>query len=77
MKEIKFYLTVSKDLDSLETKTILSGWFFLNKKDMLRALCSDYIIIKGLKYKVPEKDLLYCVSNKQFGKTYLELEQIK
>lgn len=59
-----------------KTKTILTAYFRLDKKSMLKALSCDRIMVNGLVYKVPEHTLLECLMNRNYGETKLELEQI-
>lgn len=64
-------------LGKQQTKTILKASFFLSKEDILNTLLSEKILINGKYYLVPEEELIFHLTKKQFGKITLELELIK
>lgn len=59
-----------------ETRTILTCHMNLNKKDMLEALSVDFIIINNHHYKVPERQILEYLLNREFGEVSFEFERI-
>lgn len=65
-----------KDFNGV-TKTILYCTLNLTKEEMIDALRHESILIHDRYYKVPERMLLHCLINEQFGDTNLELELIK
>ena len=74
MIELTYNLRVDREL---VTKTILYCTLQLTKKEMIQALRHEAIFINDKYYKVPEKTLLFCLTNEKFGEIPLELEQIK
>ncbi|MFI1771000.1 hypothetical protein [Thalassobellus citreus] len=58
------------------TKTIVSYSIRMGYKTILKALGSDCIVINGDRFKVPEKQLIDCLVNKEYGCIRLDLEKI-
>ena len=62
--------------EQTKTRVIMSCYVRLDKKTILSVLSSEQIYINGKYYKVPEKTLLLCLLNNNFGETKLDLEEI-
>jgi len=59
-------------IKTTEIKIVVS----LQKKDILRLLLEDFIEFKGVKYEVPEEQLIGWLNGKQFGQhSFLVLTQ--
>lgn len=57
-------------------RTIISGTFRLDKATMIKLLSQDFILFKGVKCKIPEKQLLRQLLDEKYGSTFLDLEVI-
>ncbi len=57
-------------------RTIVSGTFRLDKATMIKLLSQEFILFKGFKCKVPEKQLLRLLLDEKYGSTFLDLEII-
>jgi hypothetical protein len=62
--------------EPIKIKTVMTCYVSLDKKSMLKALEHEQLLINGVKYRVPELQLLECLINRKFGETRLDLEQI-
>jgi hypothetical protein len=71
-------LTKNIELDeSVITRVIVEVTLRLDKKSILIALISEAILINGNLFKIPEKQLLELLINKNYGETVLRLERIE
>ena len=70
-------LTYYRELQKGEPYRLYVFHIRLDKKTILETLQSDYIIIDGKYFEVPERELLLLLINKDYGETRLELKQIK
>lgn len=71
-------MDLTKYQESAKTKTIIvtECTVRMDKKSMLEALLSSCIKINGGYFEVPEKQLLMCLINEEYGETTLKLKKI-
>jgi hypothetical protein len=73
MIDLTNYIEIQEDI---EIKTIITCSLRLDKNTMIEALKNDCIYINGDYFKIPEKDLLNCLTNNIYGEIRIELEKI-
>jgi hypothetical protein len=72
MQSIDLINYIDRCIDK-EVRYILTCEIRLDKKTILEILQCDIITLNGIYYEVPEKFLLSCLVNKNFGNTLIEL----
>lgn len=63
--------------EPLKTKRMMSCSVRMDRKTMLEALISEVVLINGIKYKVPEHELLMCLINHRYGELKLDFEEVE
>ena len=59
------------------TRVIYTCCLRLDKKTILEMLKGDFISLDGELFRTPERKLIECLANREFGPTTLELEKVK